>query len=171
MLVDTTGAFLAVHVSQQQVNCRKGFHAPILPNTEGGSATSARGDSMNTRTLWSNVLVIVGLMAMLMGAIDPLEGSLIILPGTCLVALGAFFSKSRHRLLLYKGFILVVIGVAAMFVLSQFGGIGGDTGRSMWWGLLILPYPVGWVMSLVGAILRLVEVFKRPALTAKRKMT
>jgi hypothetical protein len=27
----------------------------------------------------------------------------------------------------------------------------------MWWALTILPYPVGWVMGLVGAIRRLIE--------------
>lgn len=100
---------------------------------------------------------------MLLGALDPLEGSLIILLGTGLVALGAFLGKSRRRLLLYWALALVAVGVGAMFILSAFGGFGGDTGRSNWWGLLILPYAVGWVVGLVGAILALVESFKRPA--------
>jgi hypothetical protein len=120
-------------------------------------------DSMSAHAVWSHILVIVGLIAMLIGAIDPLEGSLIILPGTGIAALGAFLCKSRHRTLLYWAFILVGVGVGAMFVLSMFGGIGGSDGRSMWWGLFILPYPVGWVMGLAGVILSLLESFKRPA--------
>ena len=97
---------------------------------------------------------------MLIWAIDPLEGSVVILAGVGIAALSAFLGKSRYRKLLYSAFILVALGVGAMFVVSIFGGIGGNTGRSMWWGLVILPYPVGWIMALVGAILRLIEAFK-----------
>ena len=120
---------------------------------------------MNTRRLWSHILVIVGLVAMLIGAIDPLEGSLVILPGSDMVALGAFLAGSRYRMLLFRACILMAFGVAALFVISAFGGMGGRSGHSMWWGLFILPYPVGWLMGLVGGILRPIECFKRPAQT------
>jgi len=40
--------------------------------------------------------------------------------------------------------------VGAVWGLSAFGGIGGDTGRSMWLGLLILPYLIGWSMGIWG---------------------
>jgi hypothetical protein len=49
---------------------------------------------MNAPRLWSNILVIVGFIAMLIGAIDPLEGSLVILPAIAIVALGGFLGKS-----------------------------------------------------------------------------
>jgi hypothetical protein len=110
-----------------------------------------------TPAKWSRILVIVGLVLMVAGAIDPLEGSLVILPGCGLVALGAFFGRSRHRRLLLWAFILTAVGVGVMFGVSSVGGFGGNTGRSMWWALTILPYPVGWVMGLVGAIRRLIE--------------
>jgi hypothetical protein len=100
---------------------------------------------------------------MLLGAIDPLEGSLIVLQGTGQVALGALLGKSRRRVLLYWSLALVAIGVGAMWVLSAFGGFGDSTGLSKWWGLLLLPYPVGWLMGVAGSILALVESFKRPA--------
>ncbi len=101
---------------------------------------------------------------MLVGAIDPLEGSFIILPGSGIVALGALLGKSRYRLPLYCAFALIAVGVGAMVVLSMFGGVGGSTGRSIWWLLLALPYPAGWIMGLVGAILKLIESFKGPAM-------
>lgn len=118
---------------------------------------------MPAATSWSRWLLIPGLAGMLLGAIDPLEGALIILPGTGLVALGAFLGKSRWRVLLYWSLALVAIGVGAMFILSAFGGFGGSTGLSNWWGLLLVPYPVGWLMGIAGATLALVESFKRPA--------
>lgn len=115
---------------------------------------------MTAPAMCSRILVIVGLVGMLIGAIDPLEGSLIILPSTGIVALGAFIGRSRYRVLLSWAFTVVGVGVGAMFVLSALGGIGGDSGRSMWWGLVTLPYPVGWIMALAGGVLSLVESFK-----------
>jgi len=112
---------------------------------------------MNEAGEWSRILVIMGLVGMVIGALDPLEGSFIILPGTGLVALGALFGKSRHRVLLYWSFILVAVGVGALWGLSALGGLGGDSGRSNWWALVLLPYPVGWIVGLIGAILRLRE--------------
>ncbi len=112
---------------------------------------------MSKASRWSRILVIVGLVAMVIGAIDPLEGSLVILPGSGLVALGALLGNSRHRALLSWSFVLVAVGVGALWGLSALGGFGGSSGRSNWWGLVLLPYPVGWIMGLVGVIRRLRE--------------
>ena len=121
---------------------------------------------MPTTTSWPRVLVIrvlciLGLAGMLLGVLDPLEGSGAILAGTGLVALGAFLGKSRFRRLLSWALVLVVIGVAALWISTALGGFGGDTGRSNWWGLLLVPYAVGGFMGLVGAVLALVEAFER----------
>jgi hypothetical protein len=89
---------------------------------------------------------------MVIGAVDPLEGSLVILLGTALATLAAFLANSHYLRLFAGSFGLVAIGVGVMFSLSDFGGIGGNTGRSIWWGLAILPYPIGWAMGLIGAV-------------------
>jgi hypothetical protein len=112
---------------------------------------------MTDMILWSRILGIIGLVAMVVGALDPLEGSPVILAGTGLVAFGALLGKSSHRALLGWSFVLVAVGVGALFGLSAFGGFGGGSGRSNWWGLVLLPYPVGWIMGLVGAVRRLRE--------------
>ena len=117
---------------------------------------------MKRPSRWPRILTIVGLIAMAIGAFDPLEGSLVILPGTGLVALGARLGNSRHRILLYWSFVLVAVGVATLWGLSALGGFGGNSGRSNWWALALLPYPVGWIMGLVGAIRRLREDSRRP---------
>ena len=114
---------------------------------------------MNARNVWSRILTGVGTLAMLVGAIDPLEGSVIILAGSALVLTGAFLGNSEPRVRADWVWVfgLIVFGVAAMFVLSAFGGIGGRSGHSMWWGLLILPYPIGWVMGIVNLASRLIR--------------
>jgi len=106
---------------------------------------------------WSRILVVAGLVAMAIGALDPLEGSLVILPGTGLIALGALLGNSPHRMFLCGSFLLVAAGVGAMWGLSAIGGFGGTSGRSNWWALVLVPYLVGWIMGLVGAIQTLRE--------------
>jgi len=117
---------------------------------------------MNPRTLWARILVTLGGIAMLLGTVDPLEGSLLILPGSGLIALGTFIGKSQRSVIRYWLWVfgLIAVGVAAMFVLSAFGGIGGKSGHSMWWGIFILPYPAGWLMALAGGIAGLVRFLK-----------
>ncbi len=108
---------------------------------------------MSRSGFWSPALLSIGLAALLIGAVDPLEGSMIILPGSAMVALGAFLGRSSYRKLLYWAFGLTAVGIAALFGWSAVGGLGGATGRSGWWGLTLLPYPTGWLMGLVGVVL------------------
>ena len=104
---------------------------------------------MKKHLLGADILIFAGLIAMLVGAIDPLHGFIIILPGSGLVALGAFVGKSQHRKLLYLAFAFVVLGVGTM---AGVGTLTDSHGRSEWWTLSYLHYPAGWVMSLVGTI-------------------
>jgi hypothetical protein len=102
--------------------------------------------------LLSRILLIFGGIAMLVGAVDPLEGSLLILPGSGLVALGTYLGQAERWLITFRVwvFILIAIGVGAMTGLTAVGGIGGRSGHSMWWGLLILPYLIGWSLGIWG---------------------
>jgi hypothetical protein len=95
---------------------------------------------------------VAGLIAILVGAVDPLEGSVLIVLGSGLVALGAFLTQDKRSPVAYRtvAFILIAAGVAAMWGMSTVGGFGGATGRSMWWGVLLLPYVAGWVMTVWG---------------------
>ena len=109
---------------------------------------------------WHRALLVVGTLLMILGAIDPLEGSLVILPGVVMVALGAFLGGSRHTRMLAWAAALTAIGVVMLFALSARGGIGGPNGLPWWTGILLLPYPAGWIMGLVGAFLRFRELRK-----------
>jgi hypothetical protein len=108
--------------------------------------------SINYRSLLARALVVLGGIGMLVGALDLMEGSAVILPGSGLVALGTYLGQSERRLIAYRVgvFILIAIGVGAVWGLSSVGGFGGNSGRSMWWGVLILPYLIGWSMGIWG---------------------
>ena len=107
---------------------------------------------LHARATWSSVLIVIGGIALVLGAVDPLEGSLIILPGSGLVALGTFLKQNGRRQFAFRVsvFALVAVGVGALWGLSMAGGIGGKSGHSLWWALLILPYLVGWSLSIWG---------------------
>ena len=107
---------------------------------------------MNTTSRLPRFLLIAGYIAMLIGAIDPMEGSLLILPGSVLVAMATFLSHQQTGIIIFRlwVFFLIIIGVAALWVTTMLGGIGGDSAYSMWWGLFFLPYPIGWSMGIWG---------------------
>jgi hypothetical protein len=107
---------------------------------------------MNARMVPSRFLLVFGGLAMVVGAVDPLEGSFLILPGSGLVALGTYLAQAERWLITFRMwvFILIAIGVGAMIGLTAVGGIGGRSGHSIWWGLLILPYLIGWSLGIWG---------------------
>ena len=100
---------------------------------------------------------------MVIGAIDPLEGSFAVLIGSGLVMVGTYLSRTNKKTLTYwiVVFSLIAIGMGIMVALSAMGGIGGSSGRSMWWGILVLPYPVGWIMGIVNLLIRLIKSISR----------
>jgi hypothetical protein len=104
------------------------------------------------RATWSRILIIAGGIAIVVGAIDPMEGSLLILPGSGLLAVGSHLGRERRRSITGSdwAFILTAIGVAAMWGLTAIGGFGGTSGRSAWWGVLMLPYVIGWSIAMWG---------------------
>ena len=107
---------------------------------------------MNTATPRSRMLTTIGFIGMIIGAMDPMEGAFIILPGSGLVLLGTYLGRSEKRLITYRlwVFLMILVGVAALVGFSMLGGLGGPSQYSMWWGLLILPYPLAWSAGIWG---------------------
>ena len=101
---------------------------------------------------WSRGLLWAGATALVLGAIDPLEGSLVIVAAAGAVMIAAQLGHLHARPCVVWGGALVTLGVATLWAMSAAGGIGPSTGRSYWWALLLVPYPVGWILSLFGAI-------------------
>ncbi len=96
---------------------------------------------------------------MIVGAADPLEGAALILMGSGMVVFSTWLNDQAHRVLVYRAWLfgMIAFGVAAMFVMSAMGGLGGKTGHSMWWALVLLPYPIGWLLEMANLIARGIE--------------
>jgi hypothetical protein len=41
-----------------------------------------------------------------------------------------------------------------MFYLSSLGGIGGKSNLSWWYGSLVIPYPIGWLITIILLVFR-----------------
>ena len=100
------------------------------------------------------LLFPIGVIAIILGTLDPMEGSVVILTGIGLVTFDAMASASANRALLGWALALCAAGVAALWILSALGGVRYKTdgpGLSPWWALLIVPYPIGWLLGVIGA--------------------
>jgi hypothetical protein len=113
---------------------------------------------MKEEKKWTRVVFIIGVVALIIGILDPLEGSVLILAGSMLIALSTFITRNRHWKIFLATFIMIVFGVFFLFYLSSFGGFG-EGALSWWWGILILPYPIAWITSIT---LLIVRAFKKP---------
>lgn len=116
---------------------------------------------MDKRILVARIMVFVGFAAIVMGAFDPLEGVFLIAPGSVILALAAFFGATRHRRVSYVSIALIAAAFVSILGMSSLGGFGGNAPllHSNWWGLLLLPYPVGWIMGVAGGALVLTSLF------------
>jgi hypothetical protein len=119
---------------------------------------------MKEKIKWTRIIYITGIVLLIVGSIDPLEGSVLIASGSGLIALSTFLTNDRHRKIFTISFVLIVIGVIFLFYLSSLGGFGGKSELSWWWGALIIPYPIGWLTNIVLLIIRAVK--KRPQQTS-----
>jgi multisubunit Na+/H+ antiporter MnhB subunit len=114
---------------------------------------------MKGKINWIRIIYIIGVIALIIGAIDPLEGSVVIAGGSVLISFSTYLTKNRHWKLFLILSIAIVFGVFFLFFFSWLGGFGGKSTLSWWWGTLILPYPVAWLTTIVLLIIR---AFKRP---------
>ncbi|MFZ9980887.1 MAG: hypothetical protein ACO3FI_02540 [Cyclobacteriaceae bacterium] len=99
------------------------------------------------------LLYYTGLVLLITGTIDPMEGSVLIAASSIIFSINAVLKNAPLK----TGFLIAAIscttGVIALFVISSFGGLGGKDGISPWWAALILPYPVAW-LSLIVLLIR-----------------
>jgi len=103
---------------------------------------------------WTNIAFIAGVVAIIAGAIDPLEGSVLIGAGSATLAISSHFAADRHRRFFLYSSLMILIGIGFLFYFSSLGGFGGPGNISWWWGVFILPYPLGWLAVVAVLIYR-----------------
>ncbi len=107
------------------------------------------------RERWLRIGFIAGIVLFLLGSIDPLEGSGLIALGGIMLAVVARRLEDPHWKYYRLAAILLVVGVALLWIFSALGGFGGEATLAWGWAWLLLPYPVGWFMVLVLFYVRL----------------
>ncbi len=108
-----------------------------------------------------HVMFIFGIIALIVGALDPLEGAVVIVIGTISLTWSAYLNHDRHWRIFMTACAMIIWGVIFLFYLSSLGGFGGNSPLSWWWGLLILPYPIGWLITITTLIIRAVKSIRR----------
>lgn len=110
---------------------------------------------------WTQLLYIAGIVLFILGSFDPMEGSVLIAIGSILIAIITRIKHDRHRKAFMGNALCIVLGVAFLFYLSYRGGFGGTSDLSLWWGILIIPYPLGWLLNVILLIRRIFEKQKK----------
>jgi len=115
---------------------------------------------MNKRRRCSLVLGFVGLAMMLVAFLDPLEGFPLVLIGGTLAVIAVRLAASRWFRLLVWALALAIVGCAAMLLLTAPGGVGGSSRVPAVWVLIVLPYPIGGLLLLVGNTLSILQMLR-----------
>jgi hypothetical protein len=138
---------------------------------------------MHKRLVWSRILCIVGAGTIIIApaayflfewwastsatdltfTVIVLFSTIMVLPlfGSGLVTLGGFLGKSRYRKFLYATFLLAICALITTIGLF----IAGRDITGVWWlQSILLAYLIGAIMSCVGAVLAIIESFRRPTI-------
>ena len=73
------------------------------------------------------IIYITGVVAFIIGSIDPLEGSVVIAAGSALISLSTFLNSDRHWKIFTGSLVMILTGVIFLFYLSSLGGFGGNS--------------------------------------------
>ncbi len=97
----------------------------------------------NTNALWKKRWFTIGIVLFVLGTLDPLELSPILLLGGCLMARMKYLTKEVYWKQYKIGAFLIAVGFISLHFFSYLGGFGPDN-LSWWWSIFTIPYPLGW---------------------------
>lgn len=92
---------------------------------------------MKQKIAWTQIIYIIGSIALILGALDPMEGSVVIVAGSAAIAFATYLTKDWYFKRFLVTFIMIMVGVCCLFYFSSLGGFGGTATLSWWWGILI----------------------------------
>lgn len=113
---------------------------------------------MKDKSKWINTIFIIGIIALILGIADPLEGSVVIAAGSVLIMVSSLLSRGRYRKIFLACTIMIAVGIFSLFYISSLGGY--DPISEWWWNILILPYPTGWLISIIILIRMAIAKYK-----------
>lgn len=114
---------------------------------------------MKERSTIARTLYIIGIVALAIGALDPMEGSIVIAVGSILMAVSTYLIPNPHQTIFRATAAMIVVGVCFLFFFSALGGFGGKSQLSWWWATLILPYPIGWLINIITLLRKSTKEF------------
>ena len=92
----------------------------------------------------------IGIALVLLGSLDPMEGSLVINVGSIVIAICSWIQNNRWKWWSLTATSLITIGVVSLWTISSLGGFEPET--EWWWIFAILPYPAGWLATLMAFV-------------------
>jgi uncharacterized membrane protein HdeD (DUF308 family) len=137
------------------------FQSPYASmSVPGDVEMSRRRRRSRTVSFVGLAMIVVGLVALVV----PVDGlwRALVLPGSGLAAHGAFLGRSRYRRLLCGALALTLNGLVSAFLILAFY----FDAPNPWWSFVGYAYPMGGIMSCVGAVLVIVESFRGPPVSA-----
>ena len=93
------------------------------------------------------IAFLIGIALVLLGTLNPLHGSLLILAGSLILMEVTRRYKDPHAKYYRMAAGAIIFGVAALWILYALGLASEDAPSPWWW--LVAPYPIGW-LGLLG---------------------
>jgi hypothetical protein len=95
-------------------------------------------------------IYITGILFLILGALDPMELSVIIATGALLTSLAAYLRLDPQKKLFYITSSMIIFGVTMLWIVSSMGGFNPQ--KEWWWLVILAPYPLGWLIQ-VGLLI------------------
>lgn len=112
---------------------------------------------MKINKTWTRITYLFGVAALILGVLDPMEGSVLIAIGSIMLVFSTFMNNDPYWKYFLISSALILTGVTFLFYLSSTGGFGNNSEKSWWWGALILPYPAGWFITVTLLVIRMLR--------------
>lgn len=100
---------------------------------------------LKLNNIWINRWFYIGMVMFILGTLDPLEGSPLLLTGGILMARMQYLNQNKLWKWYRIGALSIVFGFVALHFLSYLGGFGPDD-LAWGWALFLLPYLIGWLI-------------------------
>ena len=97
----------------------------------------------------------VGLFLSMIGVLFPLWGAPLVVAGSGILMVTTRRYGDPHARWYRVCFLMSVLGVISLWTRSAISGLDAEAALADGWGMLVLPYPLGWFGILILVFIRL----------------